>query len=243
MAGKTADLLLDAEEIVFSQSFGTRRECREWLRQGLVHISWPETPERPLKPDEKANPQGATLRLGNLSLPWVKELRLMLHKPAGYECSHRPSHHLSVFDLLPAPFVRRSIQAAGRLDADTTGLLLLGTDGQWLHNLASPRRKMTKVYRVTHDGALSDESLRLLCEGVHIYGENGRKGDMVLTEPALAERLDARTARLAITEGKYHQVKRMFAALGMKVTALHRECVGEYRLPEDLLPGQWRILD
>jgi 16S rRNA pseudouridine516 synthase len=231
---------ISAEEIIFSQGIGTRRECRDLLRREDAFISWPGSLERPLRWDEQANPIGATLRIGTLSLPWLAELRLILHKPVDYECSHKPSHHASIFDLFPPPFLRRGLEAAGRLDADTTGLLLLSTDGKWLHDLTSPRRRVPKVYRVTHDLELSDSAAETLRQGVMIYADQGRPGGMERTQPAEVEKIEARVTRLTITEGKYHQVKRMFAALGLKVMALHRECVGAYALPEDLLPGQWR---
>jgi 16S rRNA pseudouridine516 synthase len=230
------------EDIVFSQGFGTRRECRDLLRYQQVFIAWPGSPERPLRWDEQVNPFGATLRIGTLSLPWLAELRIALHKPAGYECSHKPSHHPSIFKLFPPPFLRRGLQAAGRLDADTTGLLLLSTDGIWLHELTSPRHRIPKVYRVTHDLDLTESAADALRQGVLIFSDEGRSDAMERTLPAEVDRVDARVTRLTITEGKYHQVKRMFAALGLKVTALHRERIGDYVLPEDLPSGHWRPL-
>ena len=162
---------------------------------------------------------------------------VMLNKPAGYECSRQPKHHPGVLSLLPAQLLERGIQPVGRLDEDTTGLLLLTDDGAFIHALSSAKKRVPKVYRVTTKHAIADEQLTALLNGVLLHDEP------VPIAAAAAEKLDECSLRLTVTGGKYHQVKRMVAASGNRVEALHRESVGPYILPADLAPGQWRWLD
>lgn len=138
--------------------------------------------------------------------------------------------------LLPAPYVERGVQPVGRLDADTTGLLLLSDDGQFIHHFTSPRRHVPKTYAVSVRHPLDDTQLTALRQGVQLHDEPAP-----LAALACAAR-DSHTLLLTIGEGKYHQVKRMVAAAGNRVDALHREAMGELALPADLAPGQWREL-
>lgn len=168
--------------------------------------------------------------------PFREFASVVLHKPAGYECSRKPQHHPSVLELLPLPLRERGVQPIGRLDEDTTGLLLITDDGQLNHQLSSGKRKVPKVYRATVKHPLDQGQLDRLLAGVLLADE---------VEPVLAvaaEKIDEHHLRLTLTEGKYHQVKRMVAAVGNRVEALHREAVGELHLPADLQPGQWRWL-
>lgn len=161
---------------------------------------------------------------------------VILNKPAGYECSRKPQHHPSVLDLLPVPLRERGVQPIGRLDEDTTGLLLITDDGQLNHQLSSGKRKVPKVYLATTKHPLDAEQVDKLLAGVLLNDE---------PEPvaaAGAEIIGDCLLRLTVTEGKYHQVKRMVAAAGNRVEALHRETVGGLTLPADLKPGEWRWL-
>ncbi len=160
----------------------------------------------------------------------------MLHKPAGYECSRKPQHHLGVLELIPPQLRERGVQPIGRLDEDTTGMLLLTDDGQLNHVLSSGKRKVPKVYLATTKHPLDQAQLDKLLAGV-----------LLNDEPAPIAAADAEIAgdsllRLTLTEGKYHQVKRMVAAVGNRVEALHRAQIGGFKLPEDLKPGEWRWL-
>ena len=125
---------------------------------------------------------------------------------------------------------------AGRLDIDTTGLVLITTDGQWSHKITSPKKDCGKCYLVTLTDELDASLVETFAQGVELRNEDG------LTKPAVLEIIDSHHARLTITEGKYHQVKRMFAAVGNKVVGLHRESVGKIVLDDDLAPGEWRYL-
>lgn len=160
---------------------------------------------------------------------------IMLHKPAGYECTLRNSQYPSVMELLDVD-KRDRLHTVGRLDVDTTGLLLITDDGQWTHRIISPRHRCDKVYRAVLAEPLHEDAENLFANGLVLNSEDRP------TLPAELERIDPRTARLTIQEGKYHQVKRMFAAVGNHVTALHRERIGPLALDADLEPGESRYL-
>ncbi len=160
---------------------------------------------------------------------------LMLHKPLGYVCANSDSEHPVVVDLIRLPRWQE-LQIVGRLDIDTTGLVLLTDDGQWNHRITSPRNECKKVYRVTTTDPISKETAQLFAAGVQLHGEK------TLTRPAQLDLLSSHEARLQIHEGKYHQVKRMFAAVGNHVVGLHRESIGGIHLDPDLAPGEYRPL-
>ena len=161
---------------------------------------------------------------------------LVLHKPAGYECSRQPQHHRSVFELIPAPLRNRGVQPIGRLDADTTGILLLTDNGQLNHRLSSGKRNIPKVYRVGTRHPLTPENIANLLAGVQLHDEPAP------VRAVAAEQIDSTTLRLTVTEGKYHQVKRMLAATGNRVETLHREQFAGMLLPANLAVGSWRWL-
>ena len=228
-----------------SQEFGSRRECQAMLRSGGVE--WAHEPEDPdvepqdfdwreeRDPDAKLETAGLWIRYNGLALPVLPELYLAFHKPAGVECSRTPDAHESVFAFFPEPFLRRGLQPVGRLDADTTGLLLLTTDGTFNHTATSPRHKLPKTYRVVFRHALTDAQAAQLETGVLL------RDDPDPTLPATVVRHDARTIDLGITEGRYHQIKRMGGAVGNRVESIHRIAIGPLGL-EDLPEGEWRFL-
>lgn len=160
---------------------------------------------------------------------------LMLHKPVGYVCANSDSEHPTVLDLIDISF-KHELQIAGRLDVDTTGLVFLTDDGQWNHIITSPKHMHTKSYLVTTADAISETTKDIFAAGILLKGETKK------TLPAELTILDSHYARLTICEGKYHQVKRMFAAIGNHVVALHRERIGDVVLDAELLPGKFRAL-
>lgn len=160
---------------------------------------------------------------------------IMLNKPAGYECSLRNSQHPPVMSLLDVD-KRDRLHTVGRLDVDTTGLILITDDGQWTHRIISPRHRCDKVYLATLAEPLPENAEDLFAAGILLDGEDKP------TLPAVLERVDERSARLTIQEGKYHQVRRMFASLGNHVLVLHRERIGSLALDADLQPGESRYL-
>ncbi|HEX4918685.1 MAG TPA: 16S rRNA pseudouridine(516) synthase [Limnobacter sp.] len=223
-------------KILQSQGLGSRKICEKIFWESDIfrdHIR--------LNPEIDQINYGDRLEIDGLLLEITEFKYLLLHKPAGYETSQKPSRHPSVYDLLPSHYRARGIQAAGRLDVDTTGLLILSDDGHFIHRLISGKTgakySIEKIYQVTTASPFTEEQrLALLC-GVNLNDE---------PEPIAASQvtqLDACTIELGITTGKYHQVKRMLAAAGNHVVALHRKTVGPYALPETLTPGQFCELD
>ena len=162
-------------------------------------------------------------------------LYFMLHKPEGYVCSTDDPDHSTILYFIDEPLAEK-LHAAGRLDLDTTGLVLLTDDGQWSHRITSPKHECDKTYLVTLEHPLADDTAEQFAHGVQLHGEKD------LTKPATLEQLDANVVRLTISEGRYHQVKRMFAAVGNRVVELHRERIGAIELDEDLAPGEYRPL-
>ena len=162
---------------------------------------------------------------------------ILMHKPAGTICSNIDEAYPSLFNYLVVDNASE-LHIAGRLDADTTGLVLITDDGRWSFNITSPTRQCRKVYRVELSRALSIEQAESIAtrfkNGVQLQGEDG------LTRPAKLEMISSNEVLLTITEGKFHQVKRMFSAVGNRVVLLHREQIGEVRL--DVEVGQWRYL-
>lgn len=159
----------------------------------------------------------------------------MLNKPQGYVCSTDDPDHPTVLYFIDEPAAFK-LHAAGRLDIDTTGLVLLTDDGQWSHRITSPRHHLEKNYLVEVESPLDPALVEKFAAGIQLHNEKD------LTKPALLEILDEKAARLTISEGRYHQVKRMFAALGNHVSALHRESIGSIVLDDDLEEGQYRPL-
>ncbi|MDX1692574.1 MAG: pseudouridine synthase [Ketobacteraceae bacterium] len=159
----------------------------------------------------------------------------MLFKPAGYVCaSHDPDHPV-VMDLITEP-ARNRLHVAGRLDKDTTGLVLITDDGQWSHRATAPGKNTFKRYRVEVAEPVTPDSIKSLEAGIQLKNEDKP------TLPARVIVLDERKLLLSINEGRYHQVKRMLAATGNRVTALHREAVGAIELDPELPPGHYRPL-
>jgi 16S rRNA pseudouridine516 synthase len=169
----------------------------------------------------------------------VPGLVMMLHKPLGMTCSRKEDGAL-VYDVLPPRWRRRdpAISTIGRLDKQTTGLLLLTDDGDLLHRVISPRRHVAKVYRATLARPLTGAEGEVFAAGGLVL-----EGEDKPLSPAVLEVLSPTEARLTVTEGRYHMVRRMFAAVGNHVEGLHRERVGGLVLPDDLAPGDWRLLE
>ena len=165
-------------------------------------------------------------------------LTVLMHKPLDVVCSHKEAGR-SVYELLPRRWQARmpSLSTIGRLDKDTTGLLLITDDGPFLHRVISPKSHVAKRYVATLDRPLTGEEAAIFASG-----ELMLDSETTPLAPAGLEPLDSHRAALTITEGRYHQVRRMFAAVGNHVVALHRDRIGGLSLPEDLAPGEWRIL-
>ena len=228
-------------ELLYSQGFGTRRLCAGLIENGLVAVRGEVLSEPATEIDVSTWPVAYTVQ--GQSWEYQQRAYVMLNKPAGYECSHRPGAWPSVYTLLPAPLRQRptpgkvqGVQAVGRLDQDTTGLLLLSDDGAFIHRMNSPRHHVPKVYEVTTKHPLDERQITRLKSGVVL------DDDPKPVAAADAQALGEHHLQLTLTEGKYHQVKRMVAAVGNRVEALHRSRIGGLALPTDLAPGEWRWL-
>lgn len=224
---------MQIERLLHSQGFGSRKECRALIRAGLVAVAG-----RILdNPAEEFIPEGLEFSVDDETWVYRDKAYLMLHKPAGYECSRHPQFHPSVFALLPDMLANRDVQCVGRLDQDTTGLLLLSDDGQFIHRWSSGKKRTPKVYEVTTKHPVDDALVAALLAGVELVDEPAP------IAAAACLQTGERSLRLTITEGKYHQVKRMLAAAGNRVEALHRSVVGGLALPGELAAGEWCWLD
>ena len=228
-------------ELLYSQGFGTRRLCAGLIENGLVTVRGEVLSEPATEIDVSTWPVAYTVQ--GQSWEYQQRAYVMLNKPAGYECSHRPGAWPSVYTLLPAPLRQRptpgkvqGVQAVGRLDQDTTGMLLLSDDGAFIHRMNSPRHHVPKVYEVTTKHPLDERQITRLKSGVVL------DDDPKPVAAADAQALGEHHLQLTLTEGKYHQVKRMVAAVGNRVEALHRSRIGGLALPADLAPGEWRWL-
>ena len=236
---------MELQDILFTQGFGTRRICAGLVQQGHVEVQATNGGAWVACTDASAEFALEGLWLRVQGVPWACHARayLMLHKPAGTECSQKPSAHPSIYTLLPAPLRMRpqksavqGVQAVGRLDQDTTGLLLLSDDGHFIHRMASPRHHVPKVYEVGLAEPVTDAQVLRLLAGVLLDGERQP------VQAAACEGTGSHALQLTLTQGKYHQVKRMVAAVGNRVASLHRSRIGGLQLPQDLAPGQWRWL-
>lgn len=224
-------------DILFTQGFGTRYDCRQIVLAGAVSVAG----ETVTDPDRVFEPDHLVVTWRGEDWPVCEKAIIAMNKPAGYECSLKPSAHPSVMGLLPGPLRTRGVQPVGRLDWDTTGLLIFTDDGALLHRLTHPKKHVAKVYEARLAHALTDDEAEKTVAKL--------LGGVVLDDsPKPVAAKDARMLapdllELTICEGKYHQVKRMVAACGNRVASLHRREVGACRLPEDLKEGEWRWLD
>ena len=233
---------MQLQDILYSQGFGTRRVCAGLIQQGLVQVYPSEPASATVCTESNAEfvAEGLRFRVQGVDWPYQEKAYLMLNKPAATECSQKPSTYPSIYTLLPSPLRLRpqkgavqGVQAVGRLDQDTTGLLLLTDDGKFIHRMSSPRHHVPKVYEVTVKHPLSDAQVAKLLAGVVL------DDDPKPVRAAGCEAVSEYHLRLTLTEGKYHQVKRMVAAVSNRVEALQRSQIGGLCLPDDLAPGQW----
>ncbi|WP_032091923.1 16S rRNA pseudouridine(516) synthase RsuA [Necropsobacter rosorum] len=209
----------------------TRAQATKALRQSAVSLN------------DKIEKNGAVkiseadeIRFNGELLPWVASGQyIMLHKPQGYVCTHDEGNYPTVYQFFDYPLAGK-LHCAGRLDADTTGLVLLTDDGQWSHRITSPKHHCEKTYRVGLADPVESHYRQACEQGILLRGEKQP------TKPAALTILDDYTVDLTISEGRYHQVKRMFAALGNKVVALHRWRIGGVELDDRLPEGEYRPL-
>ncbi len=220
------------DQLLSSLGYCSRREARSWVADGRVTVAGQ------VADDVGAKVPPAAVRVDGEPLDHPDGLLLLLHKPTGLVCSHDGREGPDIYSLLPERWRRRNpvVTSIGRLDKDTSGLLLLTDLSPLVHRLTSPKHKVPKIYRATLDRDLAPGTAGLFAGGtLQLEGEDRP------CAPAALRALGAREAELTLTEGRYHQVRRMFAATGATVLALHRTHFGPLELG-DLPTGQWREL-
>ena len=217
-----------------SQGIGSRKQCQWLIDNDCIAINNTIQNQTKTEIDPKLVETLTIADEEQIVVP-MPYFYILLNKPADYETSHKPRDYPSIFSLFPNHMRNIEMQAIGRLDADTTGVLLITNDGQFNHRVTSPKHKVAKRYRVTLKHSADESLCETLKKGVLLHDDNETVAayDAVLTEPNIL--------LLTITEGKYHQVKRMIAAAGNRVEALHRELFGDWST-EDLMPGEWQFI-
>lgn len=228
---------LRLDRLLANLGYGSRREVQSLVDAGLVTLDGAEM-EASDQRIAVTRDLPERMRVQGKPLDPPPGLALMLHKPLGVTCSHKEAGPL-VYSLLPERWRRRdpAISTIGRLDKETSGLLLMTDDGNLLHRIISPRANIPKRYRVSLDRPLRGDEAQIFAAGTLMLEDEDKP-----LLPAHLEVIDRTSAYLTLTEGRYHQVRRMFAAVGNHVTALHRDRIGRLALPEDLEPGHYRLL-
>lgn len=208
----------------------TRNEAKKLLKQGKVLVN-----NKPADNGAMQVHENNQVSLEGKILTPRQSRYIMLHKPANYICSNVDENFPSLLHLINVEKAF-DLHIAGRLDADTTGLVLITDDGRWSHNIISPKKSCAKIYRVTLRDPLKSDIIEKFKQGVQLQGEKN------LTLPAILQKVTDNQVLLTLTEGKYHQVKRMFAAVGNRVVNLHRQQIGAIKLDQSIPVGQWRYL-
>ena len=221
------------DQLLSSLGYCSRKEAAYLVKEGRVLVSG----IRPKKAESKVDAHAVTLDGGPLEA--VDGLVAMFHKPLGYVCTHSDGEGPTIYELLPQRWSNRNpaITSVGRLDKDTSGLLLVTDVGTLVHRFTSPKSDVEKVYLVEVDRDLDETLISTFASGTVML-----RGESKPCLPAQLKITSARSASLTLTEGRYHQVRRMFASQGWHVEKLHRERFGEYLLG-DLQPGQWRVVE
>jgi len=217
---------------------GSRSEVKTLIRRGGVQVDGDPCRD----PGRHVEPGVTVIEVDGGQVPvGISAATLVFHKPVGYSCSHDPREAPLIEELYPSEFTHLSLESAGRLDRMTSGLLVVTTEGDLIHRLTNPRKKLSKRYRVAYRGKLSSHAVERCVRGLDL------EGDPRPTLPAKLVLLDPgddglERALLTLHEGRFHQVRRMFATLGGEVVRLHRDRIGDLDLPDDLAPGGIRAL-
>ena len=225
---------LTLERILQSQGFGTRKWCAELVADGEVSVA-----DKVIR-DSRVAIETDGLEFTVFGEPWVyrEHVYIALNKPANFECSRKASHHPGVLTILPEQFTRRDVQPVGRLDHDTTGLLLMSDDGPFIHKQSSPKLHVPKVYVATTHDPVTPELVARLLAGVKLHDEPAPLAAVT------CRIVDMHQLEIVLEQGKYHQVKRMLAAAGNHCVALRRTQIGQLKLDElGLAEGEWCYLD
>lgn len=225
---------LTLDRILQSQGFGTRKWCSTLIADGEVSIAGTTMTDS----RTTVETSGLEFRIFGETWAYRKHVYIALHKPANFECSRKASHHPGVHTLLPEQFTLRDVQPVGRLDHDTTGLLLMSDDGPFIHQQSSPKRHIPKIYVATTHDPVTPELVAQLLSGVKLHDEPAPLAAVSCLM------VDAHRIEIVLEQGKYHQVKRMLVAAGNHCIALHRAQIGKLKLTDlGLSEGEWCYLD
>lgn len=230
---------LTLERLVASIGFGSRKEARALIRAGMVEMDG-EVVDDPFV-EFKTRPEVITVN--GEEVPTVEKLYIMMDKPLDVECSHNARDHQSIYDLLPERFTAMGLQSVGRLDADSSGLILLSNQGDFIHKVESPKKGYLKKYRVTLAREFTAEQKAELLKGVMLKDERRPVLARELSEERIVvDGAEVDSVIISIGEGLYHQVRRMFAAVGNHVMTLSREAIGPVTMDTTLGSGGWRFM-
>lgn len=218
------------DKIIASQGVYSRSEVKKLIQQKKIKVNGEIITSSNIKIDT-AN---AKILIDNEDLTIKEHIYLMLNKPEGYVSATKDGKDKTVLDLVPDEYKNREVFPAGRLDKNTTGLMIITDDGQMAHNILAPKKHISKKYEVTIDIPVTEEMRNGFKDGVDLIDGKCKSSDMEITGQY--------TAEVILTEGRYHQIKRMFGCYGAKVTKLHRTQMGKLELPKDLAPGKTREL-
>ena len=225
---------LSLDRILQSQGFGTRKYCRALVDDGEVSIGG----ETPASYKTAIETEGLVLRVFDEEWRYREQVYLALNKPANFECSRKPSHHPGVLTLLPEQFTWREVQPVGRLDHDTTGMLLMSDDGPFIHAQSSPKRHIPKIYQATTREPVTAALIAQLLAGVQLHDEPAPLAALTCVQRGEHQ------LEIVLEQGKYHQVKRMLAAAGNHCSALHRSAIGGLALDAlGIAEGEWCYLN
>ena len=222
--------MLRLDRWLVTLGIGSRSEVQKLVKKGGVKLDGMPVKDPEMQVDEKS----AMLTVNGAAVDGRLTRHVMLHKPAGLLTAARDKKQPTVMDLLPAVYSAIGCMPVGRLDKDTTGLLFLTTDGELNHRLLSPGRHVDKTYLAEVDGVLDASHVAAFAEGLHLSDFDAQRAHLEIVAPHIG--------RVTVHEGKFHQIKRMFSAVGCEVTKLHRETFGSLVLDPDLPEGEWREL-
>ena len=214
------------DKIISGQTYYTRKEIKKLVSQGMIYVNG----EQVKKSDTKYDETKVSIKINGKEIEIKKHIYLLLNKPKGYISTTEIKSQKTVLDLVPEKYKNRKLFPAGRLDKDTTGLMLITDDGEFAHNILSPRKHVKKEYEVTIDIPVTESMVKGFKTGVNLNDGECKSADLEITGEY--------TAKVIITEGRYHQIKRMFGCYGAKVVELNRICMGNLYLPKELKLGQ-----
>lgn len=218
------------DKVICGQTEYSRKDIKQLITNKRVMVNG----EIVLKSDIKVDINKDKISIDGEEINYQKNVYLILNKPMGYISATEDRNQKTVLDLIDEKYSHREMFPAGRLDKDTTGMMIITDDGVFAHNILAPKKHIQKIYEVTIDIPVTEEMKIKFKDGIDL--NDGK------CKTAILEKIDEYTAKVTLTEGRYHQIKRMFGCFGAKVIKLHRICMGQLYLPKDIKEGESREL-